>query len=377
MGSRLSSSGAILTVLCALSAASEPVHRAPARPAGSQDRVKPVLVPFRGDLDAARRSARERNVPLVYHLILEGEEQNDEYRRQVLPNRELIALSRNAVVIISNNGQHKLKQITEQVEGVRIERQVCSIYPMYENCHQHRAMWDPLYEELKEEDGNLYCPQIRIFMPDGTEVYRLTSDPPPMNTVLAQLKRAQKEAGPSLTEGELLRVKRHLLDGARCLEGRLWMDAWRAHGAVLEILAQGAFADEARKGAEASLAGFDIEIEEVRERLVPGTAAAAYARLVALAADCARTPRERRLADLIRKAERDRAIKEEIETWKLERKAEELWSDALALLAEEQDRKAERLFRRLLRKNYAQTPAGLRAAERFPKWAAEERASGK
>jgi 23S rRNA maturation-related 3'-5' exoribonuclease YhaM len=83
------------------------------------------------------------------------------------------------------------------------------------------------------------------------------------------------------------------------------------------------------------------------------------------------------VADLVRKAERKREIKEEIETWKLEQSAERMWSQALALLADEQKRKAERLFRRLLRKKYAATPAGLRAAERFPEWAAEERASGK
>ncbi|MDP6764358.1 MAG: hypothetical protein QF860_15970 [Planctomycetota bacterium] len=377
MASPLRRLGGVLAAWCALGGALA-IALAPAGPgAAGRNGEKPVLAPFRGDLDAARRSASERNVPLIYHVILEGEEQNDEYRDRILPHKELVALSERAVVIVSNNGQHKLKRVTEKVEGGTIERQVCSVYPMFENCHQHRAVWDALYHELKEDDGNLHCPQIRIFRPDGEELYSLASDPPAASTVLAQLKRAQREAGPGLTEGEHLRTKRALADGARCLSGKLWPQAWRAHAGVLEILEQGAFADEARAGAEAALAGLDAELAELGAQLVPGKAAAAYARLVVLTAECADTPRERAVADLVRKAERKREIKEEIETWKLEQSAERMWSQALALLADEQKRKAERLFRRLLRKKYAATPAGLRAAERFPEWAAEERASGK
>ena len=377
MASPLRILGGCLAIWCALCALPMAAPLAPFEGAQRQKGKQPTLVPFRGDLDAARRSARERNVPMVFHVILEGEDQNDDYRRQVLPNKDLIALSQRALVIVSNNGQHDLRMVKEKVEGVTVERQVCSVYPMFENCHQHRATWDALYHEMKGEDGNLYCPQIRISMPDGSEVYRYASDPPPIGTVLAQLARAQKEAGPGLTAGELLHIKRALADGARCLDGELWPGAWRAHSAVLEVLSKGAFADEAREGAERALAGLDAEIEETRKLLVPGTAAAGYARLLELSADCVETPRARRLAELIRKAERDRTIKEEIDTWKLAQSAEKLWNDAVALLEDGQERKAERIFRRLLRKKYAATPASRRTAERFPEWAAEERASGK
>jgi len=337
-----------------------------------------VLRPFRGGLEAARASAKERNVPLLLHVILEGEPQNDDYRDKILPHQELIDLSQRAVVIVSNNGQHDLHTIKETVEGEQVERQACTVYPWFENCHQHRECWDQIYAEWHDDDGDMRCPQTILLLPGGELSYRCNDgDPPPVGSVVIALKKAQKIAGPGLTEGELLHVKRALDRGRQMAAAQKWAEAWRSFQDVLAVATLGLQAEEAEAGSGAALAALNGEIEAARALLVPGKAAAGYARLVELAASTAGLPFEKELSAAIRKAEKQKDIEDEIERWKLEREAERLYAQACELLEQEQERKSEGLFRRLLRRKYAGTEAAKLTAERFPEWAAEEKAKGK
>lgn len=334
----------------------------------------PPLRPFQGDLEAARREARERNVPLLLHVILEGEEQNDEYRRKVLPDPDLLRASVHAVVVVANNGNHPPEDWVEEVDGRKIPRRRCSVYPMFDNCQQHRAAWDQVYAEYQEKDGALRCPQTVICLPDGKQTWRVHDGaPPPPSRVRAELEFAQEKAGKGLTREEFVEVKRLVGEGRTMLRAKAWPDAWRAWEGVLAIATAGRYAEEARAGIEAARAEVAADIAAAREWLVPGTAARGYARLLELEGQLKGLPPESEVRKLKLRAEKDRAIREEIRAFRLEQEAAALWREANDWLEAGQERRAERLIRKLLRPRFAATKSAAEAARQYPDWAAEER----
>jgi len=329
--------------------------------------AKAKLEPFIGSLEEAKKASREQNVPLLIHIILEGEPQNDDYRDDIVPNQELIGLSQKAVVIVTNNGDHGRRKITEKVDGERKSRTVCSVYPWFDECAQHREAWPDVYAEYLEESGEMLCPQTVLLLPDGKLSWRFNvADPPPVSQVIAELKRAQKKAGPGLSRDELLRVRTLKVNATRATDGKLWGDAWRAWHEMLAIVAVGLFADEAKAALPRLEKEMQKELEEVLVKLVPGQAAAAYAELEKLAKECAGSPVEDEVRKAMKRAEKDKAIKEEIAAWKLENEAEKLWTEADELLKKGKKREAEKLLKKLLRKKYAATKVAQRVREEFP-----------
>ena len=47
----------------------------------------PKLTPHVGDLESAKAQAQERNAPVLIHMVLDGEADNDSYREKVLRTR--------------------------------------------------------------------------------------------------------------------------------------------------------------------------------------------------------------------------------------------------------------------------------------------------
>lgn len=329
--------------------------------------AKAKLQPFIGSLEEAKKASLEQNVPLLIHIILEGEPQNDDYREDIVPNQELINLSQKAVVIVTNNGDHGRRKITEKVDGERKSRNVCSVYPWFDECAHHREAWPDVYAEYHEENGEMLCPQTILLLPDGKLSWRCNiANPPPVSQVIGELKRAQKKAGPGMSRDELSRVKTLKVNAVRATDGKLWGDAWRAWHGLLELIEVGLFADEAKAALPKLEKEMQKELDAVLAKLVPGQAAAAYAELEALAKECAGSPVEGEVRKAMKRAEKDKAIKEEIAAWKLENEAEKLWTEADELLKKGKKREAEKVLKKLLRKKYAGTKVAERVREKFP-----------
>jgi hypothetical protein len=337
----------------------------------------PPLAPFVGSVDEAKASARERNVPLLIHIILEGEEQNDEYRRTILPDAELRALCERAVVIVANNGEHELKTVREEVGDRVVERQVCSVYEMFESCEQHRQTWDPLYFEWHDPDGEMRCPQTILLSPAGEEEWRFnTANPPEVDRVRGELEDAQEKAGKGLSLEELGEVKRLLATARQADRDAAWARSLRSFQGILDAVAAGPLHDEAKSSVDEALALMKKELDAVLKLLVPGTAKEGYMQLSTLADELEGTPLEDDVRKALSSAARDKEIRDEVRAAKLELEAEDLWTESQELYRQGDDRKAESLIRRILRKKYRDTDVAKRAREKYPDIAADEDRDG-
>jgi hypothetical protein len=327
----------------------------------------PPLAPWRGNLADARAAAKERNVPILVHVILEAESSNDAYRDKVLPDPDLLRRSVQALVIVANNGQHPPKRIEEVVEGQTTSREVCSVYPLFAQCQQHRAAWDEIYLEWREENGDLLCPQTVVLTPDGKLSGRInTRSAPEPSEVVALLADALGKAGPGLTEAQYAQVKQGLEEARRLASAADWAAAWKAWSGVLAVTQGGPWAEEARREQPKALAGLGAELERRAAGLVPGTAAQAFESLTAFAAEVAGTPVEKDVAARLKKAEADKAIRGEIQAWRLGREADALLREATLLTDAGETKKAERVIKKLLGPRYANTPAQATARQLWP-----------
>jgi hypothetical protein len=79
-----------------------------------------------------------------------------------------------------------------------------------------------------------------------------------------------------------------------------------------------------------------------------------------------KTPLARTVALLKKKIARDKELKEELALIKAEMAAEALEVEAEALLRDDEERKAMKLFKKILGKKYAATETAKRVRERFP-----------
>lgn len=329
-----------------------------------------VLTPYLGDYESAKKASREQNVPLLVHIILEGEAENDTYRDTILPHKELIAASEFAVILIANNGEHDLKTIKERIEGREVESQVCSKYPWFQNCAQHRAPWDDLYMAYHDEAGDLSCPQTILLSPTGEKSYRKhDGHPPAPKDVLTQLKAAQKVAGPGLSGEQLKSIKGLEKDAKRSTDGKLWGAAWREWQGVLEITEVGLYAEKAEKAQSELEAEMTRHLEGLAARLVPGTAVESYAELVRLKEDWRETPVVSEAVKLMKRAEKDKAIKDAIRDWRFEQEAQALLDEALAFEEAKDEKNVRKALRKLFGKKYAATKAHAEAKKAFPQHA--------
>jgi hypothetical protein len=367
---------ALLGAGLALQLLAPPVVLAPCGAAAPQGRGRRQrtpdvpLTPFVGELGAARAHAAERNAPLLVHLVLEGEEQNDAYRDTLLPDPELRAASAAAVVLVANNGDHEPATVFEEVEGRRVESQVCSKYPWFATCADHRLPWQSLYEALREENGDLGCPQTVLELPGGEVHWRKNDrNPPSKKELLVALEAAVKAAGPGLDEAQLATVRRLRAEARRSTEGRLLGAAWAEWTAVLAIARGGRHHEEGLAARAAVEEAMRAAVADAAGRLVPGEAAEAYGELHEAVRTWGDAPPAEEARKLMRRAEKDDAIEAEIEAWNREREATELLEAARAAAAEQSESGLRKALRKLFSKKYEGTRAQARGLEEFPEHA--------
>jgi hypothetical protein len=343
-----------------------------AKPKPAATNVVPPLVPWLGKLEEAKAVAKERNVPVLVHVILEGEEANDKYRDTILKDPELLKRSVSALVLVVNNGTHPRQKIEVVVDGEKVQREVCAAYPMVEQCSQHRAAWGEVYTAYHDDDGDLKCPQTFVFLPDGTLSGRInTSHVPEASEIGALVVEAVTKAGPGLSEAQLVQVKKTLEEGRRLAAEQKWVLAWQSWAGVLAITTKSPYAEEARTEQPKALAGMQAELDRITADLVPGKAGTAYGALVKYAAELAGTPLDKEALARIKKADADKTIAPEIKAWKLSAEADALLGEATKLTDAGEAKKAEKIVRKLLAPRFAGTPAQETARKLWPDIAGE------
>lgn len=335
----------------------------------------PPLVPFLGRLEAARERARARNVPILVHVVLDGETASDEYKKRILPDADVLraAAAANAIVIVTNNGTHAKKQIDVTVDGVTEKRTVCSAFPMFAQCGEHQITWDEVYRELHGPEGDMRCPQAAVFAPDGTLAAREdTGDVPTPTAIATAVQTVAAKAGPGLSEAQWTEVTKLLESGRALVESKSWPDAWKCFTGVLALAPKGRWADEANAALPKTVEGMKAELERITADLVPGKAVAAYQALTAYAKATAGTPIEKDCVARLKKADADKAIASELAAWRLSVEADALLNEARDAYDAKDAKKGERAVRKLLGKRFAATAAAATARKLWPEIASEE-----
>jgi hypothetical protein len=337
------------------------------KPAPVKPAPPPALDPWVGKYEDAKQNAKDRNVPLVVHILLDGEEATPRYLKEVLEDPELLRKSAESVVLIGNNGTHEKKDIDVVVDGQKTKKTVCSAFPMFTSCAQHQQAWNGLYKEYQEADGVLRCPQTLVISPAGEVVLRFnTGSPPDPSEVVGNIAAVQAKVGPGLTQVQLDEVRRLLDVGRNLTTSKTWPEAWKTFASVVAITANTVYGQEASKEQVKAVAGMQADLDRIATLLVPGTAVKGWQELQAFAKATTGTPIEKDVAARQKKAEGDKAIREEITAWKITVEADEILSQARDLYDQKQDKKGEKLVRKLLGKKYASTPAAEIARKLWP-----------
>lgn len=359
-----------------VSARAEPyAQKPPAKtpPKSAAKAVTPPLTPFLGKLAEARASAKERNVPILVHVILDKDSASDEYTKRILPDADVLRASVNAIVIVANNGTHAKGSAEEIVDGVKQKRDACAVLPAFRSCSQHQLCWDDMYRELHDEAGDMQCPQVAIFAPDGTLAARInTRDVPNPAEIVSTLTEVATKAGPGLSEAQLADVKKNLDVGRNALAAKAWPEAWTSYAAVLAVTTKSVWADEALREQPKALAGMKSEYERIAALLVPGTAVQGYQALVAFAKATVGTPLAADVAARVKKVESDKALQPELQAWRLSVEADQLLVEARDAYEQKNVAKGERAVRKLMGKRYASTAAAETARKLWPEIAAQE-----
>jgi hypothetical protein len=343
------------------------------KPAAVKPGTPAPLDPWRGKLDAAKASAKERNTALVIHVLLDGDETTPRYIKDVLGDQDLVRRSAECIVIVANNGTHPSTEVDEVVDGQKTKRKACSAFPMFASCSQHQAAWDGLYAVYKEENGILRCPQTFVLDPNGEEVQRVnTGGLPDAAEVVASVNAVQAKFGPGLTQAQLDQVRKDLEVGKNLMTSKSFIDAYRTYAGVLAVTTRTVYGQEAAQEQPKALAGMQAELDRILASIVPGAAAKGYQELSGFATSAIGTPLEKDAADKLKKVETERAVREEIKVWKLSVEADGILTQARDLFDKKQDKQAAQLVRRLLGKRYATTPACETARKLWPDIAREE-----
>jgi hypothetical protein len=152
-----------------------------------------------------------------------------------------------------------------------------------------------------------------------------------------------------------------------------WPEAWNGWQAVLRLTPKTRYGQMANEELTVARSGLQADLERIKALLVPGRAKQGYAELVDLKQRCAGIPFESELKAEVRRAEANRALREEIAAYKLEREADELLREAQRLFDAGEQKAATLAVRRLLSKRFGATPAAATARELWPALAEEER----
>jgi hypothetical protein len=333
---------------------------------------KPV-VPFAGSYDEALARAADRNVPLLvfaFHVEPgETHEDVDAYRKEIFARPDMAALAPQIVLAVGGTGVHEPASLEVEADGAKTKLSLCSQYRS-ETCLQHQKLFDSIYKEHNVE-GELKSPATILIDPDRKVVQTwLTGGAASWDDVLTAVKQAQAKAGEGLTDAQLVEVRALLTRASGELEKGAFGAAWASYSRVLGITTKTVYAQKAREGEATARESIEDARKSARASFAEGKHVEAYRALDELRAALVGTPLEKELARELAAMEKDKAAKDAIAVWKRSQEAEKLWNEALELDARE-PKKAEAKLRTLLRK-FADTPAGARAAARYPELAADE-----
>lgn len=372
---RASALASLIGAATALAAAAGP-GSAPAWPLAQGKRAPAAkLAPFNGTLDEAYVRAFDRNVPALLVAIVETDDaEHDDvaaFRKEVLTSPVLADACRLAVVVLANNKVHKLAEVESGDPPVK--RQVCSVYRT-EGCAWHQKQFDAIYREYQDSGGELRSPAVIVVGPDRKAAAQWqTGTAPAIDEIVGALAAVCAKAGEGLTEAQLADVRAAMRRAGEAEAKKDYGDGHRAWSAVLAITQKTRYADEARAGCERALAGLTAALDAARAAVREGRVVEGYRALLALAPAAAGTPLDKDVRKEIVAVETGKATKDAIAAYKRELEAEALWREAEAL-APREPKKAEAKLRLLIRK-YSETPAGKRAREAHPDWAAQEDAN--
>lgn len=365
-----------------LVALASPALQKPSKGAGKPKSPPPVAPPppappprlesFPGALAAAKALALERNVPLLAHIIIDGEDANDRYRQSILPNAELIAASPRLVVVVANDKDHPQQAIDERApDGTPRRVELCSAYGT-RGCGAHQAAWRELTVEFVEPDGMVRCPQLVVFLPDGKVLARFkTGEPPAVSEILASITEAQASCGAGMTDAELAEARAKLAEAQGASSARRWPAAVRALQEVVKLAGKAPLAARAREGLPAAEKELRASFDAAAALLVPGTVGDGCRALDALRRECAGLAIEAEIAARIDAAAADKALRAEVAAWRISVEAAALLAEARATQATD-PKKARAIARKLFQKRFAATKAAEDARKEWPDVAAEE-----
>lgn len=241
-----------------------------------------------GTYEAAFAEAKERNVPVVFVFIQDGEEANERVVSGVFSDNDYRKAMRDVVPIVLSHDQHRL--VNETIDGE--VKAVCSKFGGCP-CEAHKrlemdARADFVGEEVK-------TPQHVFVLPTHEVVDRMIDVFPPAAYV-DMIRKAQKKLGRGLGYEAYRAGKKALADVAKLLDAKEWTAALKAVKAVEASLkdtelgkkldekvarihraAEAAYgaaqAHEAKGDAYAAIVGFDDVA-----RVFPGTPSEAAAK---------------------------------------------------------------------------------------------------
>ena len=334
----------------------------PAIPTPPADGPPKWPVPHLGTIEDVRRESRERNTVLAVFVLQEGEEANDRFRNKLFQNAELAKKCEELVVLLVNDGEHAPRKVSEKKDGEVREWEICSAYGT-PTCADHRRYFDRVFQDYSGGDA-LRTPQLLLVLPDG-KIHDRLIDEHELAVILRKIAAAQEVAGPGITALELEDVKKAVGTGRSTLATGRWAPAYRAWSRVLELVPAGEFAAEATEGVQDALEGMREELARAMDLFEEGKVVAGYQRLLALKEAHDDTPLEKETAARLRKVEKNKKWKEEIEAYRREVEADALWDLITAALAEDKERTAERHARRILQK-YGDTKAADKVRKEFP-----------
>ncbi len=325
---------------------------------------------FVGELAEAYERGRVRNAPVVLLMMLDDQADDvRDFREFVLEDKQLAKHAEHLVLVVASPETHTIETVTVERDGERVEVSRCARYRS-RTCEEHQRPWTALYVEFQQADGELYLPQAIVKTPDGAVHQRFnTRQAPNRGLLLDAIAGARKLAGPDISWEDLQRVRGLQREAAKFTASKRHGRALKAWAGIRALTEVPAYADEALRGEEAALAGMHQALADAVaacgdvEDVIPG-----YEQLLQLVPDFEDTPLERDLDKAVRKVEKDKRHKQRIAAYKREREAEALLREAEDAVAAGDDRAAEKLVRRLVRK-FDDTEAARTARFKYPDWA--------
>ncbi len=327
-----------------------------------------------GDLDAARKNAQERGVPVLILAILHEEEASDRFAEQIYDNKALAEATQNAIVVLVNNGTHALRERTFRENGEKVTREVCEMFGT-KNCSVHQKNWDAVYRDYVlafDPEGDWHLPEAIVLDPQLEIDDRIGEGHPPEDSAItSSLRSIVKKFGEGLTSEGLRTVKAAGEQAKKLGRMEKWAQAWREWQKVLDLTTTGPFGEEASAGQVAVLGKMRERMDAIVALLTPDTIRDGFQQLLATETDYAGTALAGPIADTIKRAEMDKRFNQAIGQTRTEQKAAGIWAEAQELLRSGERKKALRVAKKLLGRKYKETPSAAEALKTFPELAGD------